>query len=111
MSETNFLPPVYSLEFKFLDSVISQKDFTVASLEPLLDRIYDATDDIDSELDIDISDRDMYIMTTKIDAIEPIVRDILETSNYFDNSSFKLYPVYIDQDLYNTMGIIEAQDK
>lgn len=103
------LPPVYSMEFKILDSVLTAKDFDISRLESILDTIYDKADDIDPELDIDISERDMYIMTNKIDEIEPIISEVMKESGMFVTDSLSLMQVYIDQDLYNEMGVIEQE--
>jgi hypothetical protein len=103
------LPPVYSMEFKILDSVLTAKDFDISQLEVVLDDIYDKAEDIDPELDIDISERDMYIMTNKIDEIEPIVSQVMKDSGLFVTNSLSLMQVYIDQELYNEMGVIEQE--
>jgi hypothetical protein len=84
---------VYSLEFRIADKHLSDGKFDITELEAVLDTIYDKTEDIDENLDIDITDRDMYIMTDKIEDSLPIIKEVMKDSGYFDMNSLVLHEV------------------
>jgi hypothetical protein len=84
---------VHSLEFRIADKHLKDGKFDITELEEVLDTIYDKTDEIDEDLDIDITDRDMYIMSDKINAVLPIIKVVMEESGYFDMASLVLHEV------------------
>ncbi len=84
---------VHSLEFRIADKHLKTGKFDIAELEEVLDMIYDKIDELDDDLDIDITDRDMYIMSNKIDVVLPIIKEVMEDSGFFDMDSLVLHEV------------------
>jgi ferritin-like metal-binding protein YciE len=84
---------VHSLEFRIADKHLKDGKFDITELEAVLDTIYDKTEDIDEDLDIDITDRDMYIMSDKIEEVLPVIKEVMEDSGYFDMTSLILHNV------------------
>ncbi|MGL4758296.1 MAG: hypothetical protein ACRCXZ_03095 [Patescibacteria group bacterium] len=81
----------YSLEFSLNQQLTTKDDFDISQLENVLDAIYDKTETLDPELDLDISENDMYILTNEIDIILPAIKDIMKESNMFEMNTLELY--------------------
>jgi hypothetical protein len=84
---------VYSLEFSLNKQVTTKEGFRITELETVLDTIFDRTDELDPELDIDITENDMYIMTNEIDRVLPVIKDVMKESNIFDMSTVELFEI------------------
>jgi hypothetical protein len=91
---------VYSLAFKIKDEVLTKDDFDLSQLEFIIDEVFDKTEAIDEDLDIDISIRDMYIMTNKIDDVLPLIKEIMDKTQLFDENEYYLSEVETPN--YNT---------
>jgi hypothetical protein len=84
---------VYSLEFSLNKQVTTKEDFKITELETVLDTIFDRTDELDPELDIDITENDMYIMTNEIELVLPVIKDVMKESDIFDMSTLELFEI------------------
>ena len=81
---------IHTLSFRINPSHLESGHFELAILEDVIDNIYDLTEDIDEELDIDISDMEMYITSNKIDEVLPVIKEVMDKSTYFDMTSLEL---------------------
>ncbi len=84
---------VYSLEFNLNKQITTKDNFQISQLETVLDAIYDRTDEVDPELDIDITENDMYIMSNEIELVLPLIKDVMKESNLFDMQSIELFEI------------------
>jgi hypothetical protein len=84
---------VYSLEFSLNKQVTTKDGFQISQLETVLDAIFERTDELDPELDIDITENDMYIMSNEIELILPVIKDVMKESNIFDMSTLELFEI------------------
>jgi hypothetical protein len=91
MEENN--QKVYSLNFTINTNLLVEGEFDITQLEPMLDDIYDKTEELDEDLDIDITDRDMYIMTNRIEEVLPVIKGIMAETGFFDMAKLELFEV------------------
>ena len=86
----------YSLEFTLNNKVTTKEGFEISQLEDVLDAIFDRTEEVDPDIDIDITEKDMYILTNELDLALPIIKDVMKESNMFDMNSLELFELETD---------------